>query len=288
MRNYLIAAALAVTTASGYAHAEPSQADVARAVETGNYAQADSLMRQVLTNHPNSAKAHYVYAQILADEQMPAAARQELDHAKMLDPSIQFANLANVEQFSYRLGHPNAQTTTTPTDRGTAEADGWVFFWAMLLLLALAALVIVAFSVRNARAEKRQQAERAANAEKARSHAQHRQADWEPCVRPREVRQPVSSAATSYAAQPQPTQTIVNHTDGGNSMLTGVLVGNMLAHQEAPSHHSYSSRDDDTRTTTTSTSTSNDYSSSSVDFGSGGGWDSSSSSSDSSSSSSDW
>ena len=48
------------------AWALPTQQQVEAEVGQGNYAEAESMMREVVAARPDSARAHYVYAEILA------------------------------------------------------------------------------------------------------------------------------------------------------------------------------------------------------------------------------
>jgi len=58
-----IAMLATLVLASGSAFArEPSLHEVYQSVEAGHYAEAQRMMDQVLRDHPNSARAHYVEA----------------------------------------------------------------------------------------------------------------------------------------------------------------------------------------------------------------------------------
>src|ERR1700744_5976038 len=64
---------------------------VYQAARAGNLAEAQQLMDQVLKDHPNSAKAHYVEAEISAKARNFGRGREELATAQRLDPSGAFA-----------------------------------------------------------------------------------------------------------------------------------------------------------------------------------------------------
>lgn len=53
--------------------------------------EAQRMMREVLQNHPNSGKAHYVEAELLAKEGSLAQAANELATAEKLSPGLPFA-----------------------------------------------------------------------------------------------------------------------------------------------------------------------------------------------------
>ena len=52
---------------AGAAAAADSPKDVQAAIDRGDYAAAQSMLRQAVSEHPSSAKAHYVLAEVLDD-----------------------------------------------------------------------------------------------------------------------------------------------------------------------------------------------------------------------------
>lgn len=88
VRTTLLASALAL---SAPVFAAPSTHDVYVAAEAGKFAEAQAMMDQVLKEHPNSAKAHYVEAELLAKQGKFAAAEAELKTAERLEPGLPFA-----------------------------------------------------------------------------------------------------------------------------------------------------------------------------------------------------
>ena len=96
-----------VMALTGFAQAaEPSMAEVYKAAESGNFSQAEAMMKQVLSEHPNSAKAHFVHAEILAKEGRLAAAKDELQIAQKLAPGLPFAKQEAVRGLEARLNAP--------------------------------------------------------------------------------------------------------------------------------------------------------------------------------------
>jgi tetratricopeptide (TPR) repeat protein len=88
MQRFLIGVALA--TAALYAAALPSVAQVEAAVKQGDYAQAQVMMHDVVEAKPGSAKAQYLYAQILAHNGRFADASTHTAKARELDPALNF------------------------------------------------------------------------------------------------------------------------------------------------------------------------------------------------------
>ena len=77
--------AVASFIAAGAAAQEPTLHEVYQAAQAGNFAEAQRMMDQVLRDHPNSAKAHYVEAELLAKQGRFAAAESELATAERLE-----------------------------------------------------------------------------------------------------------------------------------------------------------------------------------------------------------
>ncbi len=72
--------------------------DIEAAVAAGHYTQAESMLREVLQDKPQSAKAHYELGQVLAHEHRYKEAQTELQKAKDLDGSLKFAT--NPDKFN--------------------------------------------------------------------------------------------------------------------------------------------------------------------------------------------
>lgn len=76
---------------SSAALALPAPKDIEAAVKSGQLAQAETMLHEVIKEKPNSAKAHYELGQVLAREGRNHEARHELLEAQRLDPSLKFA-----------------------------------------------------------------------------------------------------------------------------------------------------------------------------------------------------
>jgi uncharacterized protein len=84
--------------------ADPSPAQVYQAARSGNLAQAQQMIAQVLRDQPRSGQAHYVAAEIDARVGNYAAARQELQTAQSLEPGLPFASARSVQELQAQLG----------------------------------------------------------------------------------------------------------------------------------------------------------------------------------------
>ena len=94
---------LAVAAFAISAWALPTTADVQAEVKRGNYAQAESMMLGVVTARPTSAKAHYIYAEILAHNKHFNQAVEEAAQAKRIDPALAFTEPAKFRAFEQLL-----------------------------------------------------------------------------------------------------------------------------------------------------------------------------------------
>ncbi|RTL29386.1 MAG: tetratricopeptide repeat protein [Rhodocyclaceae bacterium] len=90
--------------------AEPSLHQVYQAAEAGKLDDAQSMMREVLQAHPNSGKAHYVEAELLAKQGQLHKAESELQTAEKLAPGLPFAKPQAVQELKNILGGSHKTT----------------------------------------------------------------------------------------------------------------------------------------------------------------------------------
>jgi len=109
-RTYLMVFFALACAAPVFAGGDPSIGEVYEAADAGHLDQAQEMMSQVLRDHPRSARAHYVEAQLLAQGKDFPRARQELDTALRLQPGMQFANPESVQALQAEL----AKTQSLP------------------------------------------------------------------------------------------------------------------------------------------------------------------------------
>jgi hypothetical protein len=89
---------LLLTLAAAAALALPSPKDIDAAVSAGHLSQAESMLREVIQEKPNSAKAQYELGQVLARQAHYSDSLAALSQAKAIDPSLKFA--ASPEKFN--------------------------------------------------------------------------------------------------------------------------------------------------------------------------------------------
>ena len=120
MKKLILSVALA--TASVLAWALPSLTEVEAQVQQGHYAQAESMMREVVAAKPSSARAHYVYAEILAHDGKFAAASDEARLARQLDPDIKFTSADKFSAFEASLQRQQAEATRARVAPSTTQS----------------------------------------------------------------------------------------------------------------------------------------------------------------------
>lgn len=89
MKKFLFAFFLVFV--SSLALALPTPKEIESAVRGGQLSQAESMLREVLREKPNSARAHYEIGQVLVLQGRKIEGREELESAQRLDPSLKFA-----------------------------------------------------------------------------------------------------------------------------------------------------------------------------------------------------
>jgi hypothetical protein len=139
VKNRLTFAALLLMAAmAGKAMAaDPTLHEVYQAAESGQLKQAEAMMDQVLRDHPNSAKAHFVEAELLAKEGRADMAKAELATAERLSPGLSFAKPESVRELRARLA-PAASVPATAAAKSPASELPWG-------TLLLGGLVLAAF-----------------------------------------------------------------------------------------------------------------------------------------------
>jgi hypothetical protein len=140
MRRLLVAATLAaamtlaVTVSSAaFADSDPTMDQIYTAAAGGHLDQAQQMISQVLTDHPTSAKAHYVQAELYAKEGKTSLARSELGTAEQLKPGLPFVNPRSVQELKAQLGLGTRAMAPNVIRSVPAEPR---FPWGTVLILA--------------------------------------------------------------------------------------------------------------------------------------------------------
>jgi len=130
----------------------PTLDQVYQAAHAGKIEDAQRMMDKVLKEHPNSAKAHFVEAELLAKQGQMGKAEEELNIAQHLKPDLSFAKPQAVQDLKNRIGATHSVNSSPMSAYQAAPSSS--FPWGMLLLGmgAIAAIVFImrAMNARNA------------------------------------------------------------------------------------------------------------------------------------------
>jgi uncharacterized protein len=152
--------AIAALLGSGLAMAqtapnEPTLKQIYDTAQAGQLDKAQSMVQQVLVLHPNSAKAHFVQAELFARQGQLPKAREALAAADKLAPGLPFAKSEAIQSLRAQLDakspapavkSPSANSFgVTPAKPPAAPANTP---WGMILLGGGAALALVVFLIR--------------------------------------------------------------------------------------------------------------------------------------------
>jgi uncharacterized protein len=121
----------------------PTLHQIYEAAQAGRMNDAQGMINQVLKEHPNSAKAHYVDAEILAKTGHLVEAREELNNAERLEPGLAFASPQAVQQLKAMVSE--AHTGSVPVTTSQLAQQSFPWGW---LLLGIGAIVIITLIMR--------------------------------------------------------------------------------------------------------------------------------------------
>lgn len=120
------ALALAADEIPATGSSDPTIAEIYQAAESGNTADADRMIAKVLADHPGSAKAHYVHAELLSKEGKLAAAKAEFDRANELAPGLPFVKSESAAELRQRIegsAGPHRDNVPPRSSTRTAAVD---------------------------------------------------------------------------------------------------------------------------------------------------------------------
>jgi uncharacterized protein len=125
--------------------AEPTLNQVYEATHAGRLSEAQGMMTEVLHDHPNSAKAHYVEAEILAKQGRLGEAQRELNRAEELAPGLPFVSQASLRELrGVVAGSSAAQAagavSVAPVVAAPAHDSG--IPWGLLLVVLAGGLIV--------------------------------------------------------------------------------------------------------------------------------------------------
>jgi hypothetical protein len=151
---------LALLCLSFAAAAADSPKDVQALIDRGDFSGAEAMLRQAVTEHPSSAKAHYVLAEVLAHEGNIGEAKTEANKAASLDPGTHFTDPAKFQAFQHKLDaalgpvqgarRPLASAGDADAPRAPAEGGHSSHIVGVVVVLAIVIGIIVLVRRRSA------------------------------------------------------------------------------------------------------------------------------------------
>ncbi|MBI3873735.1 MAG: hypothetical protein HY307_01780, partial [Arcobacter sp.] len=120
--------------------AMPTNEEVNSAIKERNYPKAETMIREVISAKPQSAKAHYYLAQVLAHESKFMEAKNELTEAKRIDSSLKFGDATKISEFEKKLEFALNKSTTASSSKQIAQSPN--IPWG-LIILGIGVLVII-------------------------------------------------------------------------------------------------------------------------------------------------
>ena len=117
---------------SAYAVEVPTLDQVYKAAQAGRMDEAQGMMDIVLKVHPNSSKAHFVEAELLAKRGQLDRADAQLSEAERLNPALSYAKPQAVSNLKSRIAAVHRASLSQFDNLQTEESHG--FPWGILLI----------------------------------------------------------------------------------------------------------------------------------------------------------
>ena len=150
LQSTLLSVALVFSTgmATVSAAEDPTMQQVYDTAKAGNLDQAQAMMQKVLQDHPESGKAHFVEAELLAKQGRYASAEAELNNADRLAPGLPFAKPEAVENLrriiSSAKQHPTQQSSSYATQHAPQSAGSGSPFSLIVIGILLIGFIVFA------------------------------------------------------------------------------------------------------------------------------------------------
>ncbi|WP_322029900.1 tetratricopeptide repeat protein [Paraburkholderia sp. J76] len=165
MKKFLAAASIAVASLAltgGVAFAVPSVQQIESAMSQGDWQSADSGLTEVLQAHPDNARAHYLYAQVLDREGRYSDALAQVEQAKSLDPQIRFTQPqrfaqveAKIRSDASRTGSVRANSTSNPFAQQQVAAPQkrgpTMGMWIGIVIVLVGIVLVLRWTLRRAK-----------------------------------------------------------------------------------------------------------------------------------------
>jgi uncharacterized membrane protein YgcG len=139
---------------TAFADTDATPHQIYEAAQSGHLAEAQQMIDQVLRDHPQNAKAHFIASELDARIGDLPAARQQLATAKQLDPALGFADAQSLSALERQL---TGMRAVMPGSGAGAQAFAPVVRhssvpWGLIIILAIGAFVL--WSIFRSRAQR--------------------------------------------------------------------------------------------------------------------------------------
>jgi hypothetical protein len=134
-----------VFSAASYAADDPTMQQVYDTAKAGKIDEAQTMMQKVLQDHPDSAKAHFVEAELLAKQGRYDSAQAELNNADRLAPGLPFAKPESVENLRKILGGAKQHSQAVASGYSAPASSGPP--WG-LIIIGAALIGFIVFAVK--------------------------------------------------------------------------------------------------------------------------------------------
>jgi hypothetical protein len=141
---------------TAFADTDATPHQIYEAAQSGHLAEAQQMIDQVLRDHPQNAKAHFIAAELDARIGDLPAARQQLATAKQLDPALGFATAPSLSALERQL---TGMRAVIPGPGSQAFAPAFApavrhssIPWGLIIILAIGAFVL--WSIFRSRAQR--------------------------------------------------------------------------------------------------------------------------------------
>jgi hypothetical protein len=226
--GFMLLLAVLFTNQLALAEDGPTLDQVYKAAQAGKMDEAMRMMDVVLKDHPNSAKAHFVEAELLAKQGQLGKAQDELNTAERLKPGLPFAKPQAVQDLKTRLTAPRHASSSQADSFQTPQTSS--FPWGMLAI-GVGVTAILFFIMR-------------ALTNRNNTQANYQQAGYQPGGMQRQVA-PMQGTNPAYGGGMGPQGGMAPMAPAGGGMASGIMgglatgaaVGVGMVAGEALAHH---------------------------------------------------
>ena len=137
---------------TAFADTDATPHQIYEAAQSGHLAEAQQMIDQVLRDHPQNAKAHFIAAELDARIGDLPAARQQLATARQLDPALGFATAPSLSALERQLTGMRAVIPGPGSQAFAPAVRHSSIPWGLIIILAIGAFVL--WSIFRSRAQR--------------------------------------------------------------------------------------------------------------------------------------